>query len=346
MAIELNQLFETFRVTPHETEADQKLHEMMIDYVTPLISGIVEYKLRRAKGAVARMEAEDVIGNVLLQVLSTLRQCRKAPRDLPILNLRNYLATVAYNACNLHFRRKFPNRQALKSKLRYILAHHQRFALWKINGKFVCGYAGWKGKITLTQSDLNKQELSSFDLIAQLHLVFSYVEAPLEFEGLVNYLMDTMNQERQPREVPESSGLLHVLPARSAETEKHLINLQYLQRIWRLIRELPYKQRVALLLHLRDDQGEVLTLFSANIANAREIAETIKISAEEFEDIWNKLPFDDLRIGQILGATRQQVINLRKSARERLSRRLAGSTSGIRRLSNQHPGGHGFPKIF
>jgi hypothetical protein len=36
------------------------------------------------------------------------------------------------------------------------------------------------------------------------------------------------------------------------------------------------------------------------------------------------LPLDDATIAGLLGLTRQQVINLRKSARERLARRLKG----------------------
>ena len=46
------------------------------------------------------------------------------------------------------------------------------------------------------------------------------------------------------------------------------------------------------------------------------------MTLEEFGEIWNELPLDDKRIAALLGLTRQQVINLRKSARERLTRRM------------------------
>jgi hypothetical protein len=42
------------------------------------------------------------------------------------------------------------------------------------------------------------------------------------------------------------------------------------------------------------------------------------------------LPLEDQRIGQRLGLDRQRVINLRKSARERLNRRTARSTRKIK----------------
>jgi hypothetical protein len=40
--------------------------------------------------------------------------------------------------------------------------------------------------------------------------------------------------------------------------------------------------------------------------------------------VWNDLPIEDARIAELLGVTRQQVINARKSGRERLARRLKG----------------------
>jgi len=48
------------------------------------------------------------------------------------------------------------------------------------------------------------------------------------------------------------------------------------------------------------------------------------MSAESFAEVWNDLPLEDARIAELLGLTRQQVINARKSGRERLARRLRG----------------------
>jgi hypothetical protein len=59
------------------------------------------------------------------------------------------------------------------------------------------------------------------------------------------------------------------------------------------------------------------------VASIRAIASVLEIPAEEFAEIWNMLPLDDLAIAERLQVTRQQVINLRKSARKRLERRMA-----------------------
>jgi hypothetical protein len=63
-------------------------------------------------------------------------------------------------------------------------------------------------------------------------------------------------------------------------------------------------------------------LTQERIATLDEIAESLEMTAEEFAHLWNRLPLDDATIASQLGASRQRVINLRSSARRRLSRRM------------------------
>jgi hypothetical protein len=60
------------------------------------------------------------------------------------------------------------------------------------------------------------------------------------------------------------------------------------------------------------------------IATFRQLAGALEMSAEGLAEVWNELPMEDARIAELLGLTRQQVINARKSGRERLARRLKG----------------------
>ena len=53
------------------------------------------------------------------------------------------------------------------------------------------------------------------------------------------------------------------------------------------------------------------------------MAVVLAISEEELARIWNRMPLDDLAIAARLELTRQQVINLRQSARVRLARRMS-----------------------
>ena len=103
-------------------------------------------------------------------------------------------------------------------------------------------------------------------------------------------------------------------------------NRMFLQRLWEELQQLPKNQRAALLLNLRDASGQgCITLFPATgIATGRQLAAALELSPETFAEIWNDLPLEDARIAELLGLTRQQVINARKSGRERLARRLKG----------------------
>jgi len=58
------------------------------------------------------------------------------------------------------------------------------------------------------------------------------------------------------------------------------------------------------------------------VASIRQIGSTLAIDAQELADLWPELPLEDTRIAIILQLTRQQVINLRRTARERLLRRM------------------------
>jgi hypothetical protein len=92
------------------------------------------------------------------------------------------------------------------------------------------------------------------------------------------------------------------------------------------MRLLPLNQRAALLLNLKDADGRgCIALFPAtNVATLRELAEALEMKAERLAELWNELPLEDAKIAELLKLTRQQVINARKSARERLARRLRG----------------------
>jgi hypothetical protein len=95
--------------------------------------------------------------------------------------------------------------------------------------------------------------------------------------------------------------------------------------LWQEVCQLPRRQRLALLLNFKDGRGQDLVslLPYTRTATIEQIAEAIELPLAEFLKLWNKLPLEDVTIAELLGATRQQVINLRKCARERLERRMS-----------------------
>jgi hypothetical protein len=101
----------------------------------------------------------------------------------------------------------------------------------------------------------------------------------------------------------------------------------YIRRLWIEICQLPFNQRWALLLGRRDPRAESLLLsFSdTGIVAIRELAECLEITLEQIEELWDGPPLEDIAIAERLGVTRQQVVNLRGSARRRLWRRMSAA---------------------
>jgi len=118
-------------------------------------------------------------------------------------------------------------------------------------------------------------------------------------------------------------GALEKLPDPRRDAATALLWRDFLGSLWAEIRLLPPRQAAALLLGLRDREGRNALIFlpATGTASLRQVAEVLGLRPENLVEIWNDLPLPDRRIAEILGLTRQQVINLRKSARERLARR-------------------------
>jgi hypothetical protein len=115
------------------------------------------------------------------------------------------------------------------------------------------------------------------------------------------------------------------LAAPTLDFELMLEQQHMLALLWQEVCALPRRQRLALLLNFKDARGqELLSLLPyTRTAKIAQIAQAIDFPLVEFLRLWNKLPLDDATIAGLLGATRQQVINLRKCARERLERRMS-----------------------
>lgn len=79
-----------------------------------------------------------------------------------------------------------------------------------------------------------------------------------------------------------------------------------------------------MLLNLRDDRNEsALDLFLfTGTASLTEIATALGKTEEWLAEVWNGLPLADASIASHLALERQQIINLRRTARARLARRM------------------------
>jgi RNA polymerase sigma factor (sigma-70 family) len=292
--------------TRDEAQRSALIGALLAEQADPVIRRSIRHRLGIANPA----DVDDIRSAVLLRLFRKLGQLAI---DDPIESFANYVATVTYHAVDDYLRKKYPERTLLKNRLRYLLTHDARFALWERDRRTVCGRAAWSG----ADGKSSMADLPTGDeqrLADSLERIFDDAGAPLDLEAVVALFPSGTPGAIREVEQPD--------PAVSAADRFE--GKELLARLWTEIEELPPRQRTALLLNLRDTRGVAAMplLPAAGIGMAR-IAACLGIRREELAAMWNDLPFDDHRIAAMLGATRQQVINLRKSARERLARRLA-----------------------
>jgi RNA polymerase sigma factor (sigma-70 family) len=340
----IDPLLEPLLREPGDGRADELLSRLIDEHAAPVIKGVIRYKLHLNSTPTQRAEADDLYQEALLQLLARLRQFRARPDGHAIADLRGMAAVIAHRTCSGWMRRQFPERHALKNRLHYLLTRQKGLALWQgEGGKMLAGFAAWRGRETPAPAarlgELSEvEELAAHvrllkggrqqELAEALAAVFRHLGAPAEFDELVSALAALLGVRDQPIEsLPDGEDAAALTPSAAESDPAWQIEKRiFLQRLWEELQLLPPNQRAALLLNLRDAGGTgCITLFPATgVATLRQLAEASGMSAESFARLWNELPLEDARIAELLGLTRQQVINARKSGRERLARRLKG----------------------
>jgi DNA-directed RNA polymerase specialized sigma24 family protein len=292
-------------------------------------------------------DAEDIYGETLLQALARLKECKANPAEKAIGDLRSYVAVIAYHNCYEYLRLKYPQRHNLKNKLRYMLTHQPGLALWEDeSGDMVGGFAAWREQSDLrTRSERLRrllddppetlpwgdfQRANPGDLAAA---IFNYTNHPIELDDLVEIvaaLSGVKDKAERSNTGDEEFDQFARMADPRADVEAEVDQRLFLKWLWGEIVQLPLRQRMALLLNLRDEQGGGVAalLPGAGVASLRQIAAALEMADEEFARLWPRLPLDDTSIAELLGCARQQVINLRKCARERLARRRKALEKG------------------
>ncbi|HEV7858146.1 MAG TPA: hypothetical protein VGO91_05910 [Pyrinomonadaceae bacterium] len=338
-----------FMLAADEVSTEALLTQLLNEQAEPIIRGIIRQKLQVQSsvgaGRRSRSEAEDIHGEVLVQLLGKLQQLKADPLAHAIVDFRSYVAVTTYHVCYAHLRRLYPQRRRLKNRLRYLLSNAPDLAIWEsVGDEWLCGLAGWQqssqtpARAEQLQHLRDHQSLQASDaqssgnpeqadLQPLLKALFKDVGGPVELDALVNTVAELQGIKDQPapdtRDEEESAEAPERLADNRTNIATELEQRHYLQRLWAEILELPTRQRSALLLNLKIEGESVIPLLPLiGIASIRQIAEAVSIPAEQFAQLWNELPLEDTVIAQHLNATRQQVINLRKSARERLWRHM------------------------
>jgi RNA polymerase sigma factor (sigma-70 family) len=339
-----------------EAESERLLAHLVAEHAEPVIRQIIRSRLRYHTdyrgSASERQDADDACSEAFVRLLERLKECRSHPAEKAIGNFRGFVAVTAYHVCHQYLRGKYPQRQILKDKLRYLLTHQPGLGLWPgESGKLHCGFAAWRGQKedwprenrlrqlpdelqTVMQTALGRADFHRLNPAELVAAIFNQAGHPLEFDELVSVVAAL----RAVREQVAQSAADEERDDPFANIADHRVNVaaeaeqrHFLKWLWTEIGHLPVRQRMALLLNLRDEQGGgvVALLPVTGVASIRQIAAMLEMPLEELARLWPELPLEDSAIARRLSLTRQQVINLRKCARERLGRRIRDA--GVRK---------------
>jgi hypothetical protein len=308
-----------------EARRSQVMTDLFTEHVFWRIDRILGARFRQSR--LGGEHRDDVRGEIVLRLMNRLHRLIAAPEVRPIETFPDYVAVVAFHTFDDYVRRAYPMRMKLKNRIRYALRHEPGLTLWPSGGSMLCGFAQWKGIAVAPDEPSPQLHAEAEDLPALLHAIFEQHGKPVELDALVSAVAQIYGvDEHDPAELRDGDA---AEPRR--DPIDHLEDLQYLRKLWEEIGELPLRQRTALLLNARDPAGEsiVRLLPVTGVATIRQIAAALAMDAEVLADLWHELPIEDIRIAEMLQGTRQQVINLRRSARERLLRRMrpGGSSS-------------------
>lgn len=310
-----------------DVERDRCLAQLIEEEARPLVRRIVRAQLAGAPLA----DLEDVEADVVLRLVAQLRAVATGEEE-SIRSFSSYVAVAAYHGCHALLRARNPGRARLVTRLRYLLGHDPQLALWSgPTGEWIGGLSSWRGRGTGPRRRALPRAGEAIDSAAGLrravHALLREVGEPLRLEEL----LEALSGEPiglVPRAATTEGELLEVAdPGASALAA--LSDREALERVWLEIGALPRRQRLALLLNLRDDEGrDLLSLMPvAEVVSLAEIAAVLEMPSAQLEALWPRLPLEDLRLAELLGVSRRQVINLRKCARERLARRLRAAGS-------------------
>jgi len=103
------------------------VERLIVDHVRPVVTVVLARHARSDQG----IEVDDLESSVVLRIIERLQQ---VPFDesAAIASVRDFAATVAFNATHDVLRRLAPSRARLKSRVRHALTRHPRLATWKV----------------------------------------------------------------------------------------------------------------------------------------------------------------------------------------------------------------------
>lgn len=326
-------------------EVDDQQYQFLLDnlikeHAEPLIHKIIHAKLKLSQNKSTKKagndDANDLCQDSITKLIAHLKQLRTNPIRYAISAFDEFVAKVTFNVYNNYVRAKYPHRHKLKRQLEHLLKSRKEFDLWKDSSDRLAGLAHWRdgdwsktnpGALQ-TQSfvlaQLDEPQINQIPLVVLLTKFFEWANQPVAFDELVSVIAEVCGIKDGPqKDWPVAHQASTEQP--SGEGIRKLEYHEHLRQAWKEILALPIRQRYALLLNWKNSATDSFfnALIIDGITSTQNIAKALQMDLPNLEKIWDQLPLKDAAIGEMLGGLpAQAVANLRKSARERLARRM------------------------
>lgn len=218
-------------------------------------------------GQAANPEAEDLAQEVLQKLVSQQRalagsHSRAHPNWLGLIH------EIAEHACTDFLRRRHWQRQSLKGKLHWLLAHRQPWALWQEEGgEWWCGHATDRGRINaraaparlaplqenphaVMQREIPTLVIEQAELPVLVAAIFQLTGGTLRFEELVTIVahLQGLTDEPPVSLADERHRLAETMADPHAGIHAELEAAQSMRHIWLALRRLTWRQCRAVLL--------------------------------------------------------------------------------------------------
>lgn len=165
----------------------------------------------RVTKSVLEMDAEDVYGDAIANLIEKLWSLREGSSPEPIRDFTAYVSTITLNAFGMLMRREDKRRYRLQNKVRYLLDGRAKnirgFALWHSRKKreCLCGFEKWKGQDFrqtlnydrwLENADSIRQFLPDGKIPERMPLdellahIFNWVGTPMRLDDLISGLIE------------------------------------------------------------------------------------------------------------------------------------------------------------
>jgi len=339
-------LLAEFLAAPDEEASRPALARLLDEVARPLLGRVLSRQLGGRNAGIEPADVEDLLAATLLKLHLHLLAVRHGDHAPPA-SFADYVAVAGFNAVSGFFMARQPERTRLRDRVRYVVRREERLASWSgADRETVCGLARYRGRPAVDQPErlagivaeaVAREGAGWGRFPALVSRILRELAAPCRLEEVVDALATTLGIDERPavlapaRDGAGPEARARPLAAAGRSALERIEATEKVATLWEEIRELPENQRFALLVNLRGegDEAPLEQFLLTGVVGAGELAGALGLTPPELAALLPSLPRDDAWIAGRLGLTRQQVVNLRKSARLRLVRRLRGTLDGL-----------------